>query len=197
MAYRLRPSNQETTYRIIQSGNMITILISPASPDHMAISLRVCSNLHEEYNNFDCRCHTCYDWTKDPSISSNTGSSDRSTASHEAYEHQWNYWTANNSPHGTPDSHASTIVTHATWNSNDPLPDDGAVNVVKVNSIHHRKDLCILDSGANRIVFNNESWLGNTNSIPLTPTNATIYGISGNVKASWFYANHHQEIHQF
>jgi hypothetical protein len=37
---------------------------------------------------------------------------------------------------------------------------------------------------ANRIVFNNESWFENTNSIELTPTNATIYGISGNVKAS-------------
>ena len=34
------------------------------------------------------------------------------------------------------------------------------------------------------IVFNNESWLENTNSIPLTPTNTTIHGISGNVKAS-------------
>ena len=32
---------------------------------------------------YDCRCHTCYDWTKDPSICSNTGSSDRSTASHK------------------------------------------------------------------------------------------------------------------
>ena len=29
----------------------------------------------------DCRCHTCYDWNKDPSISSNTGSSSRSTSS--------------------------------------------------------------------------------------------------------------------
>ena len=76
-------------------------------------------------HDYDCRCHTCYDWTKDPSISSNTGSSDRSTASHEAYEHQWDNWTANHSPHGTPDSNASTIATHSTWNSNDPLPDDG------------------------------------------------------------------------
>ena len=110
----------------------------------------------------------------------NTGSSDRSTASHQAYEAQWDNWTANHSPHGTPDSHASTIATHATWYSDDPLPDDGAANVVKVNAIKHHKDLCILDSD----VFNNESWLENTNSIPLTPTNATIYGISGNVKAS-------------
>ena len=62
-------------------------------------------------------------------------------------------WTANHSPHGTPDSHASTIATHATWYSDDPLPDDGAANVVKVNAIKHHKDLCILDSD----VFNNES----------------------------------------
>ena len=34
---------------------------------------------------YDCRCHTCYDWTKDSNISSNTGSSDRSS-SHQAYE---------------------------------------------------------------------------------------------------------------
>ena len=35
-------------------------------------------------HSYDCSCHTCYDWTKDPSVSSNTGSSDRSTASHQA-----------------------------------------------------------------------------------------------------------------
>ena len=56
--------------------------------------------------------------------------------------------------------------------------------IVKVNAIQDRKDLCtLLDLGANRIV-NNESWLENTNFIPLTPTNSTIHGISGNVKAS-------------
>jgi len=37
----------------------------------------------------------------------------------------------------------------------------------------------------NRIVFNNESWLHNTNySLPLTPTNTSIHGISGTIKAS-------------
>ena len=33
-------------------------------------------------------------------------------------------------------------------------------------------------------MINNASLLENTNSIPLTPTNTTIYGISGNIKAS-------------
>jgi len=126
-----------------------------------------------EYIHIYC-CLTCYYWTKDPSISSNTGSSDRSTASHQAFEDQWDSWTANHSPQGTPDSHEYTIATHATWSSDN----------VKVNAIKHHKDPCILDSGANRIVFNNESWLKKTNSIPLTPTNTTIHGISGNVKAS-------------
>jgi len=138
-------------------------------------------------HSYDCRCHTCYDWTKSPSISSNTGSSDRSTASHQAYEAEWDNWTQlheNNLPFGAPISPSSTIATHATWNSNDPLPDDGAANVVKVNAIKSRTDLCILDSGANRIVFNSESWLENTNSLPLTPTNTSIHGISGTLKAS-------------
>ena len=45
---------------------------------------------------------------------------------------------------------------HATWYSNDALP-DGATNIVKVNAIKYCTDLCILDTGANRIVFNNES----------------------------------------
>jgi len=34
--------------------------------------------------------------------------------------------------HADPVSHSSTIDTQATWNSNDPLPDDGTANVVKV-----------------------------------------------------------------
>ena len=71
-----------------------------------------------------------------------------------------------------------------TWYSDDPLPDDEAANVVRVNAVHHRKDLCNLDSGASRIVFNHDSWLENTNSIPLTPTNTKIYGISGTVYVS-------------
>jgi hypothetical protein len=132
-------------------------------------------------HSYDCRCHTCYDWNKTPSVSSNTGCSDRSTASHQAYEAEWDNWTANHLPPGTPDSHTSTIATHATWYSDDH---DGAANVVRVNVAHQRQDLCILDSGANRIVFNNDSWLENTNSIPLTPTNTKIYGISGTVHAS-------------
>jgi len=57
------------------------------------------------------------------------------------------------------------MATHATWFSDNPLPDDGAANVVKVNAIQHRKDLCILESGANRIVFNNESWLENQDQL--------------------------------
>ena len=67
-------------------------------------------------HSYDCRCHTCYDWTKDPSVSSNTGSSDRSTASHQAYEAEWDNWTQiheNNSPLA-PVSPSSTIDTQAT-----------------------------------------------------------------------------------
>ena len=79
-------------------------------------------------------------------------------------------------------SHASTIATNATWYFND-RPDGGA-NIVKVHAIQHRKDRCILESGANRIVFNNESWLENTNSIPLTSINTTIHEIRGNVNES-------------
>jgi len=94
-------------------------------------------------------------------------------ASHQAYEAEWDNWTANNSHQGTP-----------LLQTDDPQPDDGAANVINVHAIQHRKDQCILDSGADRIVFNNESWIENSNSFPLTPTNATIHGISGNNKAS-------------
>ena len=62
-------------------------------------------------------------------VSSNTGSLDRSIASHQAYEAEWDNWTQiheNNSPLAAPDIPSSTIDTQATWNSNDPLPDDGA-----------------------------------------------------------------------
>jgi hypothetical protein len=96
----------------------------------------------------------------------------------------WTQVHENYSPLAAPVSPSSTINTQAIWNSNDRLPDDGAASVVKVNAIKHRQDLCILDSGANRIVFNNKSWLENTNSLPLTPTNTSIHGISGTIKAS-------------
>ena len=105
-------------------------------------------------------------------------------ASHQAYQAKWDNWTETHSPPGTPDSHTFSIATHSTWYSDDPLPDDGATNVVRVNAIYYRKDLCILDSGANRIVFNHDSWLENTNSIPLTTMRTKIYGISGIVNAS-------------
>ena len=39
-------------------------------------------------------------------------SSGRSTASHQAYNAQWDNWTENNSPPGSPDSPTSTIPTH-------------------------------------------------------------------------------------
>jgi hypothetical protein len=52
---------------------------------------------------------------------------------------------------------------------------------VKSSKTH---DQCILDSGANRLVFTNESWLEGTNSKPLTPTTTAIHGISGSIKAS-------------
>ena len=84
----------------------------------------------------------------------------------------------------TPDSHTSTTSTHATWYSDDPSSDNRNANVLRVNAVHHRKYLCILDSGSNRIVFNHDSRFDNTNSIPLTLTNTEIYGISGAVNPS-------------
>ena len=80
-------------------------------------------NLTEGF--YDCRCHT---WYQDPSISSNTGSSSRSTASHQAAE--WDNWTEIDSSPGTPDSHTFTIATHATCYSDGPLPDDGAAELM-------------------------------------------------------------------
>ena len=71
----------------------------------------------------------------------------------------------------------NTIVTAATW------PSDGTVNVVTIASTTSH-DQCILDSGTNRIVFNDASWVDNTNSLPLTPTNTFIHGISGSIQAS-------------
>ena len=82
-------------------------------------------------HSYDCRCHTCYDCNKDPSVS-NTGSSSRSTASH-AYKNQQDNQTANNSPPGTPTSHTSSIATLATQYSDEPFPDDGTANVVPLN----------------------------------------------------------------
>ena len=66
----------------------------PNSCGYISASMLPSTRLQHSY---DCRCHICYDWTKD----SNTGSSDRSTASHQAYEAAWDNWTQlneNNSP---------------------------------------------------------------------------------------------------
>ena len=83
------------------------------SADHMAISLRVCSHPLEDSIPTTVAVTLAMTGQRIPA-SHPTGSSDRSTASHEAYEHQYDNWTANHLPHGTADSHASTIATHAT-----------------------------------------------------------------------------------
>jgi hypothetical protein len=41
---------------------------------------------------------------------------------------------------------------------------------------------CVFDSGANRLLFNDLTWLDDTNSQPSTPTSTFIYGIAGSVK---------------
>ena len=43
---------------------------------------------------------------------------------------------------------------------------------------------CVFDSGANRLLFNDLTWLDDTNSQPSTPTSTFIYGIAGSVKAT-------------
>ena len=49
----------------------------------------------------------------------------------------WTQIHENHSPFAAPVSPSSTIDTQAIWISNDPLPDDGSANVVKVNAIKH------------------------------------------------------------
>jgi len=86
---------------------------------------------------------------------------------HQAYaEDPWDNWTANHSPQS-----------NACY-SDDPLLDDGAATVVRDNALQHRKDMCVLNSSANRIVSNDKSWLESSNSNPLTLTNTTcqLYG---------------------
>ena len=92
------------------------------------------------------------------------------------YEAQQDNWTANNSPKGLsqPMPLGNLTILYLMMGSQIQSKLMSS-NIVKI---------CILDSGTNRIVVNNESWLENTNSIPLTPTNTTIHGISGDVKAS-------------
>ena len=43
---------------------------------------------------------------------------------------------------------------------------------------------CILDSGANRHIFTDESWLEGTSSLQLTPTSTPIHGISGPIPST-------------
>ena len=74
---------------IIPSSTMVFILIS-------TISFAQLVGFRPAYKGntyLCCHCHTCYDWrwTKDPSISSITGSSDRSTTSQLAFEDQWSH----------------------------------------------------------------------------------------------------------
>jgi hypothetical protein len=45
-------------------------------------------------------------------------------------------------------------------------------------------DRCFFDSGANRHIFTNKSWLESTHSSPLTPTSTSIHGISGPIPAT-------------
>jgi hypothetical protein len=61
---------------------------------------------------------------------------------------------------------------------------DTHINAIKLPTENSTLSRCVLDSGANRHIFNNETWLEGTNSPPLTPTSTLINGISGSITAS-------------
>jgi hypothetical protein len=61
---------------------------------------------------------------------------------------------------------------------------DSHINAIKLPTDTSTLSRCVLDSGANRHIFNDETWLEGTNSPPLTPTSTLINGISGSIKAS-------------
>ena len=53
------------------------------------------------------------------------------------------------------------------------------INVIISITTGFQSDRCVHDSGANRHIFTDDSWLEGTNSSPLTPTVANIHAISG------------------
>ena len=57
------------------------------------------------------------------------------------------------------------------------------INVVTSLTTGSQSDRCVLDSGANRHIFMDDSWLEGSNSSPLMPTVANIHGISGPIPA--------------
>ena len=63
----------------------------------------------------------------------------------------------------------------------DPEDDINTITTLTNVSLAAR---CILDSGAYRHIFNDESWLEGTSSLPLTPTSTPIHGISGSISST-------------
>jgi len=77
---------------------------------------------------------------------------------------QWGIWNARWHSHNKFVMSTRTMRTH--------------IHAIKVLS--NRSSIsCVLDSGANRLIFNNETWLEGTNT--LTPTTTPINGISGSI----------------
>ena len=64
------------------------------------------------------------------------------------------------------------------------LEDDININTITTLTNVSLAPRCILDSGANRHIFNDESWLEGTSSLPLTPTSTPIHGISGSISST-------------
>ena len=66
------------------------------------------------------------------------------------------------------------------------VEDEVSINTISVLGANsHVSSRCVFDSGANRHIFNDESWVMGTNSPPLTPTATSIHGISGSLQASY------------
>jgi len=68
--------------------------------------------------------------------------------------------------------------------TNDGPEDDININTITTLTNVSLAPRCILDSGANRHIFNDESWLEGTSSLPLTPTSTPIHGISGSISST-------------
>ena len=68
--------------------------------------------------------------------------------------------------------------------TNDGPDDDININTITTLTNVSLTPRCILDSGANRHIFNDESWLEGTSSLPLTPTSTPIHGISGSISST-------------
>ena len=66
------------------------------------------------------------------------------------------------------------------------VDDEVSINTISALGVNsHVHSRCVFDSGANRHIFNDESWVMGTNSPPLTPTVTSIHGISGSLQASY------------